>query len=387
MRIAINLLYLLPGNVGGTETYAAGLLHGISMMPTDYEFVVFVSREATDWPLPAKSNFKRVVCPINGANRAHRYFFEQFQLPFLLREHKISLVHSLGYVGPIMCPCPSIVTIPDLNYIDLAHTIPFHRRIPLRFFSTQAARVAKKIITISSFSKERLSQTLSLPRDKIVVTHLAPRHETLDSSTEDWSEIKQIYGINEPYLVAFGGGALHKNIDVLLRAFAILNQQLPINLVLIGHVPPDVDIAVTVKQQDIHGRVIPVGYVPGTHIRPLLSHADVFVLPSLYEGFGLPVLEAQQSGVAVACSKAGSLPEVAGDGAVFFDPESVDNMAETMIRCLYNSELRQSLHQRGLDNLKRFSWKKTAGETLAVYEKVLSGVAHKGSDSFFIEQD
>jgi glycosyltransferase involved in cell wall biosynthesis len=379
MRIGINLLYLIPGVVGGTETYAAGLLQGLAAIVSDNEFVVFVNREAADWPLPPKSNFTRIVCPIIGPNRAQRYYFEQIRLPLRLRRERIDLVHSLGYVGPVICPCPSVLTIPDSNYVDVAQTIPTHRRIALGFVSRQAARTATEIITISEFSKERLCQTLKLPADKITVTHLAPHPEAISSSTENWPELRQRYGIREPYIVAFGGGAVHKNIVTLLQAFIMLSEQLPHDLVLIGHLPPNVDIATIARQQELRGRIITTGHVPNTHIRPLLSHADVFVLPSLYEGFGLPVLEAQQAGVAVACSTAGSLPEVAGDGAAFFDPRSADDLARTALTILGDTAIRSNLIRRGQENLQRFSWQMAAQETLSVYERALLGVTRRKS--------
>jgi glycosyltransferase involved in cell wall biosynthesis len=110
--------------------------------------------------------------------------------------------------------------------------------------------------------------------------------------------------------------------------------------------------------------------VPEEHLLPLLSHADLFVLPSLYEGFGLPVLEAQQAAVAVACSTAGSLPEVGGDGAIYFDPTSLEATADTIHRCLADATLRSQLILKGRENVKRFSWEKTARETLSVYRDV-----------------
>ena len=372
MYIGINLLYLLPGVVGGMETYAAGLLYGLEKMAPEHEFIVFVNREAADWPLPVSPQFTRVVCPVNATNRAARYYFEQTRLPGLLRHWQVDLLHSLGYVGPVVCPCPTVLTIPDPNYMDIAHTIPLHRRLPLRVLSTQAARSAHAVITISHFSKQRLCQTLHLPADKIVVTHLAPRPEMLlTPPAAAWPDLCARYRIEEPYIVAFGGGAVHKNIPALLQAFAKLDSSLPHHLVLIGHIPPNVDMDAQARH-DAH-RVIATGYIPGEHIAPLFSHADLFVLPSLYEGFGLPVLEAQQAGVAVACSTAGSLPEIAGDSALLFDPNSVADIACKIAECLANPELRRRLCQQGSANLARFSWEKTAIETLSVYTKVLAG--------------
>lgn len=372
MKIGINLLYLLPGIVGGVETYAAGLLGGLASIAPEHEYIVFVNREATDWPLPAGARFTRVICPVTAINRVARYYFEQLKLPRLLRHWQVDLCHSLGYVGPVSLPCAAVLTIPDPNYVDIAHTMPLHRRLPLRVISTWAARNANEIITISGFSKQRLCQTLGLPADKITVTHLAPRAEMTGAPAVEWERLRIQYHIREPYLIAFGGGAVHKNIPALLQAFAGLAQSLPHQLVLIGHIPPNVDRTAISSPQGEENRIVATGYVPGEHIPALLGHADLFVLPSLYEGFGLPLLEAQQAGVAVACSTAGSLPEIAGEGAILFDPNSVDDMARKIAECLSNPELRSRLCQKGRANLNRFSWEKTATETLRVYEKALA---------------
>lgn len=368
MKIGINLLYLLPGVVGGTETYAAGLLQGLAEIDRRNEYVVFVNRESEIWPLPQTVNFTRVLCPVRAAGRASRYLFEQVRLPRLLAKYHIDVVHSLGYVGPLVAPCPSVVTIPDLNYIAMKQTMPGMKRTLLRFFSTQSAQRANHVITISRFSKGEICRTIKLNPGKTTVTHLGALRNPSSNSPENWGELTGRYHIRAPYVIAFGGGVVHKNIPRLIRAFALVKDTFPHSLVLIGRLPADVDLAT--ESEGIRDRITITGYVPEEHVLPLLSHADLFVLPSLYEGFGLPVLEAQQAAVAVACSTAGSLPEVGGDGALYFDPTSVEHIADTIRRCLADAELRSHLILRGRENLARFSWDKTARETLSVYEDV-----------------
>ena len=369
MKIGINLLYLLPGVVGGTETYAAGLLRGLAEIDRQNEYFVFVNRESESWPLPQAANFTRVVCPIWAAGRASRYLFEQIQLPRLLARYRIDVVHSLGYVGPLISPCPSVVTIPDLNYIALRHTMPGVRRTALRFFSIQSAQRANHVITISDFSKREICRTIKLDPGKTTVTHLAAMMSGASHSSENWGELTRRYRIHAPYVVAFGGRTLNKNIPRLIRSFALVKEAFPHSLVLIGHIPSDVDLAS--ETEEMRDRITTTGPVPEEHILPLLSHADLFVLPSLYEGFGLPVLEAQQATVAVACSTAGSLPEVGGDGAIYFDPASVEATADTIRRCLADATLRSQLILKGRENLARFSWEKTARQTLSVYQDVI----------------
>lgn len=368
MKIGINLLYLLPGVVGGTETYAAGLLRGLAEIDRQNDYYVFVNRESEHWPLPHAANFTRVVCPIRAAGRAARYLFEQVRLPRLLARYRIDVVHSLGYVGPLAPPCPSVVTIHDLNYIALGHTMPGVRRAALRFFSIQSARRADHVITISEFSKSELCRTIKLDPGKITVTHLAAAKGGALHSPVDWDELTGRYRIRAPYVVAFGGRTLNKNIPHLIRSFALVKEGFPHSLVLIGHIPSNVDLASETKE--MRDRITLTGSVPEAHVLPLLGHADLFVLPSLYEGFGLPVLEAQQAAVAVACSTAGPLPEVGGEGAIYFDPTSVDQTADTIRRSLADATLRSTLILKGRENLARFSWEKTARETLTVYRYV-----------------
>lgn len=369
MKIGINLLYLLPGVVGGTETYAAGLLRGLAQTDRQNHYVVFVNRESHGWPLPQQVNFTRFVCPIRAAGRAARYLFEQVRLPRLLARHRIDLVHSLGYVGPLFAPCPSVVTIHDLNFVAMGHTMPGLRRAALRFFSVRSARTAEHVITISEFSRGELCRAIPLDPLKTTVTHLAATPAAAADAPVSRDELAGRYRIRAPYVVAFGGRTLNKNIPHLIRSFAREKDAFPHSLVLIGHLPADVDPASL--PEDLRKRVILTGPVPHAHVSPLLGHADLFVLPSLYEGFGLPLLEAQQAGVAVACSTAGSLPEVGGEGAVYFDPASVDETAGQIRRCLADAALRSRLVRKGRANLARFSWEKTARETLSVYRRVL----------------
>jgi glycosyltransferase involved in cell wall biosynthesis len=369
MRIGINLLYLIPGIVGGTETYAAGLLRGLAQIAPNDEFFIFVNRAAAAWPLPASPNFTRVICPITGLNRVQRYLYEQIGLPSLLRQYGVDILHSLGYIGPVFTPCPSVLTVHDANFIDL-ESMPAWRRTVLRLFVTLAAKRAQIVITDSNFSKSRLSDALKLSKRKISVIYAAPVVD--DDPMLDWPEIKQLYSIQEPYLIAFGGKAAHKNIITLIKAFAVLGQEFEHSLVLIGHLPPDVNLTAIEEHCQLRGRLFATGYIPRAHIWPLLSHAEIFVFPSLYEGFGLPVLEAQHAGVPVVCSSAGALPEIAGDGAIYFNPQSVENLVQVIRRVLLSSEIRKALVRKGKENLKRFSWQEAAQQAVAIYKSVAS---------------
>lgn len=359
--------------MGGTETYASGLLYGLAQINDMDDFVVFVNREGAEFPIPSASNFRKVPCRVSAVNRGKRYFYEQFILPNLARKLNVEILHSLGYVAPLHLSCRSIVTIPDVNYITMGHTLPLLRRWMLSLVSRRSAKNADHIITISEFSKSEIGRLLGIDSSKITVTHLGPRVNLKEANPNEWFQLGERYKITKPYIAAFGGGALHKNIRKLIEAYDAIRDEIEHCLVLIGHLPSDVRLAVEEMGKELKNRIIATGYVPEDHIMPLLRNSDLYILPSLYEGFGLPVLEAQQAGVPVVCSRVGSIPEIAGQGALYFDPTSTKNISDVIKRALKNDGVRLELIRKGSANLEKYSWEKTARETLQVYIDVLPG--------------
>lgn len=367
MRYGLNLLYLIPGIVGGTETYAAGLLAGLAKIDCNDEFLVFVNREAENWPLPPGApNFARVVCPVRAVSRARRYFFEQVYLPKLLKARGVDLVHSLGYVAPLFPPCPSVVTVPDLNFRAFGGRMSPARKWALEIFVKQSARRADHVITISNFARGQIHLEIGIPEKQIAVTHLAA--SAISGDVASMATVMPKYGIKQPYIIAFSSSSPHKNIPALVKAFgkARRDYALPHQLVLVGHRPSNVPDDVGVGMKDL----VYTGYVEESAKQTLLAGAEMLVFPSTYEGFGLPVLEAQKTGVPVLCSNVASLPEVAGDSAVYFDPLSVGEMSKAIGKVAQDIGLRKMLRQKGAQNIRRFSWEKTAQKTLEVYRKV-----------------
>lgn len=375
MRIGLNLLFLIPGVVGGTETYAVGLVRALARIDPASDFFVFLSSEASSLALTDASNVQRVVCPVKATLRSARYLWEQAVLPFQLPAYKLDLLHSLGYVGPLFTNCPQVVTIPDLNFQALKGVMPEPKRRVLEFFSVRSARRAARVITLSHCSKAQIVESLGLDSDKVIVTHLAA---PLEEDQTSWDVVRARYGLPDRFVVAIGGASAHKNFPRLIEAFDQVSHHLPHSLLLLGQLPQGINGLGTPPAQAANRLLLP-GYVPEPDKRAILRHADLLVMPSLYEGFGLPVVEAQQAGVPVACSQASSLPEVAGEGALLFDPLSVEQMAAAIQRCLTDIPLRDRLIQLGTENLKRFDWERTAQETLKVYRLALQdNVARRG---------
>ena len=368
MKIAINLLYLIPDHVGGTQTYAISLIQALAKVDTENEYILFVNRESANLEIVDAPNFRRVICPVLARRREMRYAYEQLILPKLLDRHQINLVHSLGYVCPLNVSCANIVTIHDLNYHALRDSMTPGKRLLLGWFVRQSARRADHILTVSEFSRGQIIQFLGIDPASVTVTHLGPRALS-EGKNEDWQEVSARYRIAGPYVMAFSGLSPHKNIQRLLQAYAKVCTGLPHTLVLVGHLPEGGAVRAEMSRLGISNRVIVTGYVPDSHVMLLIKHADVFVFPSLYEGFGLPVLDAQQAGVVVACSAAACLPEVAGKAAVLFDPLSIEEMTAAIRTCILDQPLRSRLMELGFQNVQQFSWEQTALQTRSIYQK------------------
>lgn len=367
MRVGINLLYLIPSQVGGVERYAAGLLEGLAKLDYVNEYIVFVNQEGTDWPIPDLPNFKRIVCPVRAVSRLRRYFFEQFKLPALLELYNIELVHSLCYVSPLRVSLPSVVTIHDLNHKAFGQLMPITKRLALSFFVRQSALRATQVITDSEFSYQEILNAYQIPPQKLQVLYPGlPNKTIINKETANlWTDLK----IVPPYIIAFSSPTPNKNIDRLIQAFLLAQKKykLPHQLVLVGHLPEPL-----LHNESALGSIRATGYLEDAVLDQVLAQAHCLVFPSIYEGFGLPVLEAMNAGVPVISSFAGSLPEVAGDAALYFDPYDVEEIAAKIAEVAMDKALQQELRLRGKRNATRFSWEKMARETVAVYKQATS---------------
>ncbi|MEO5590696.1 MAG: glycosyltransferase family 1 protein [Gemmatimonadaceae bacterium] len=368
MLVALNLLYLIPGVVGGTETYARSLIQALAQRDDDNEYIVFLSREAADLDVTPGPNFTRVVCPVVAMRRAARYTWEQAILPLQLMRKRPALVHSLGYVSPLAAQCPQVVTVHDVNYLGHKGRRTAVGRRAFQFFVERTVKRADRVITVSQFSKNEIVKHMDVASEKVTVVHSAGREAPAQSSPAG-KGIRFAREITRPYVMAFSSLSAHKNINGLVAAFARISSSVPHALVLVGHLPEKSGVRAEIESA-VDDRVHYTGYLSDADVEGLMQHASLFAFPSLYEGFGLPILDAQQAGVPVTCSSAGALPEVAGKGALLFDPLSVDDMAAALQRCLIDMDLRETLVAAGFENAREFSWERTARQTADVYRAV-----------------
>ena len=369
MRIALNLLYLLPGVVGGTETYARSLIKALARQSDDNEYSVFLNRESAELDVTPADNFTRVICPINATNRAARYSWEQGAMPLQLRRARPDIVHSLGYVIPLAARGPQVVTVHDVNYLGHKGWRTGVGRTAFRFFAERTVKRADRIIAVSRFSRDEIVKHMNVAPDKVTVVHSAGR-DALPGRKDDAGASDVVRSISRPYIMAFSALSAHKNIPRLIAAFAKISSIVPHDLVLVGHMPVKAGVRAEIEAAGGTDRVHFTGYIPEAEVAALLQNASLFAFPSLYEGFGLPLLDAQNAGIPVVCSSAGALPEIAGDSAILFDPHSEDAIATALKRGLLDTDLRRQLVERGHENARRFSWDRTARETLDVYYDV-----------------
>jgi alpha-1,3-rhamnosyl/mannosyltransferase len=298
--------------------------------------------------------------------------WEQLRLPLQLLSGSIQVFHSPYYIKPYLQPCKSIVTIHDLISAVYPQYMPSPLARMLFEITTRLAIMSSKaIITLSQSSKNDLTTRYGVPPEKVTITYLAAdsRFQPRDRTSLD--HISRRYGLPERFILYVGINKPHKNVARVIEAFGSAREQSAVGLVIAGR--EDIrypEARIIAERSPAKDRIVFLGDVADADLPSLYNLADVFVFPSLYEGFGLPVLEAMASGTPVVCSNRSSLPEVAGDAAVMVDPEKTDELAEAVAKLLHDDLLREQLHHKGLQQAKTFSWQATARQTLDLYKKV-----------------
>lgn len=372
MRIGLNLLYLVPGEVGGSEIYARELVHALAALRPDDQFIVYCAREATEsleaegWP----ENVRLDELPVNARNKPRRVFYELFWLPRRADADGLDLLHSLGQTTPLFGRPTHVLTVLDLIYHHHPDTFPGPARRGLELLVPMGARRADRVVAISQATKDDLAATYGIDSQKIDVTLLGAG---FSAPAEVLSRAELAAAVDLPdgeFALCVSSGHAHKNIPRLLEALTRMPGR---RLVLVGHAGLDQERLIErADQLGVGDRTTFTGWIDPPVLEGLYREARVFVYPTLLEGFGLPVLEAMHRGVPVVCSNTSSLPEVAGDAALMIDPRDVGAIAEATERVFTDDALRADLISRGHQQAKKFTWQHCAEQTLASYERALA---------------
>ncbi|MGH7410293.1 MAG: glycosyltransferase family 4 protein [Candidatus Methylomirabilis sp.] len=304
---------------------------------------------------------------------------DQISLPRLLARREVSVFLSPYYKGPLLAPCPVVLTIHDLFFIGY----PGRRRPLYDAFMTRLARLyarrATAIIADSDYSKRRILERLGITPAKVSVIPVALGLEFRNTPLTD--QVRARYAITEPYILYLGAFKPHKNLPRLLQAFAGLDASLRSahQLVLAGGDRASQQTCLGLARSlGIAGRVVVPGQIHNRDLPALYSGCALFVLPSLEEGFGLPALEAMACGAPVIASNRGAIPEVVGEAAMLFDPENVQAITAAIARVLTHAELKASLRQQGLAQAGKFSRAATATRVLALLRDIGAGNPRNG---------
>ena len=362
MRVALNLVYLVPGETGGMETYAREL---IPRLARHADLIALTNREA------AAEDFgcERIVVPVNARSRVQWVRGEQQHVPRLAAKTGADLIHSLASTAPLRSAMPRVTTIHDLNYklVPAAHAKVL--ALGMGVLVPAAARRSHRIITDAESTKRDLATHLHLPPAKVDVVPLGVNPVPSVTPTPE-PELRARLGLaDRPVLLSVSGKKPSKNLLRLIDAVAAIPAERRPLLVVPGYpTPHEAELRERARERGVDAAW--PAWLDTADLEGLYALADGFAFPSLYEGFGLPVLEAMARGVPVATSARGSLAEVAGDAAITFDPEDVPAMTAAIERLPHE---RDRLTAAGRAQAARFTWERTAELTAAAYARTLSG--------------
>jgi glycosyltransferase involved in cell wall biosynthesis len=372
MHVGLNLVFLTPGEQGGMETYARELIRALVAVAPEQRFTAFVNRDGAAAQGPWNELIDCVTVPVSARNRLQWVRGEQQLLVPLARRAGVDLLHSLASTAPLWGPFRRVVTIHDVNYRTVPEAHPGLRSLGMRVLVPLAARHSERVIAVSQWARTELLRFLRIDSDKVVVVPngmgALRRCQPLAASRLR----RCLEAGTRPIVLSVSAKLAHKNLRRLLDALTSIPAAERPLLVLPGYpTAHERELRAHAQSLGIADDVRFLGWVSEAKLEGLYAAASCVVLPSLAEGFGLPVLEAMARGVPVACADGGALAEVAGEAALRFDPLSQEAIATAIRRLLGDRALAARLRAAGPARAASFSWERTAEQTLAVYRRTL----------------
>ncbi|MFA6513966.1 MAG: glycosyltransferase family 1 protein [Patescibacteria group bacterium] len=352
----------------------------------NFEFVIFLSPDNFDEFTVNDVSIKKVMLNIRWYS-----WREQIIMPFYIWREKLDLMHFPHFNVPIFTPVKFVFTLHDLiltHFPTIRATtknifVYRLKNLAYRLVTKSAIWRAEKIITVSEFTKKDIIHNFKIEADKIIVTYegvanLAHGRDSLFIAKLNSREMLDKYHIGGNFLLYVGNAYPHKNLETLVRVFSRLHAIKPeIKLVLVGkedyfyeRIHEFAHSLNLWQKENINSPIVFAGYVPDAQLEIMYQEARAYIFPSLYEGFGLPPLEAMAKGCPVASSDRASLPEILGEAAVYFNPEDESDILAKIIMILDNNDFRESLKLKGSEQVKKYNWWECANETLDVYRKI-----------------
>lgn len=360
VRVGVNLVFLPPGRISGTATYCWSLLTRLQHR-SNLRLVLFT--QGGHVPDEIDPDLVEIVaCPRFGSiNR--RVLWEHTMWGWHARRRRLDVAWSPGFVSPRFTGCPRVVTVHDLFYVRVPAALPFVRRQYYAMGIPWSVRHCDAVLTVSANTADDLSREIPAAIDKVTVVHLAARPELIEARPAPVES-------SEPYFVVVASVTRNKNIDTVVRAAIAVRRANGHGRVRVVGEDPYGLLAEAMTLDGATEAVEVMGEVTDAELAGHYRGAVAAIMPSIYEGFGLPAVEAQALGTPLISSRGGSLPEVAGDAALYFDHDSVDQLVTAMTALLTDEHARADLADRGRRNASRFSWDRAAEDTAAVLEHV-----------------
>lgn len=370
MRIALDCRTVTSPKTGD-RTYALNLSRALAAQTGEDELFLYTWERTTltQHPQPGVHSVLLPAWP--------RWTWTPIAFPRDLRAKRMDVAH-VQYLVPPIAPCPVVTTIHDVAFRRFPRLFPLKHRLLLNWLIPLAVRQAAAILTGSEATRRDLIELFDARPEDVVVTPYAADDSYRPMRRRDAVEaVQQRLRVPAPYILSVGVLQPRKNLPRLVRAYNRIAPRIPHRLVLVGKEgwAPE-ELREAVAETPVGKEVIFTGYVADADLPALYAAADLFVYPSLYEGFGLPVLEAMACGTPVITSRVSSLPEVAGDAGMLIDPTSEAALAEAMRELLQDPARRQMLSHRGQERARGFTWERTAQMTRDVYRRVTSPQLH-----------
>ncbi len=353
----------------GISVYIQNLLRHLPLVDGGYRFTAFLSAkhraplegihiQATRWPTHSP---------------ALRILWEQVAQPFTLARKGVDLLHALAFVGPVACPCPFVVTVYDLSFLRFPEAFRPWNRLYLSLFTRLSVRRARRVIAISQHTKRDLIRWLGTPEETVDVAPCGVAEVFHPLPREQVEAFREAQGLPPQFFLFVGTLEPRKNLPTALKALRYLLDagHSPYLVVVGGHGWGYAEVLQSVDELGLARHVRFVGFVPTEQLVLWYNAATALVYPSLYEGFGMPPLEAMACGLPVVASDRGALPEVVGEAGLLVDPTAADQWAEALVQVWQDADLRASLRERGLLRARGASWRRTAQETIQAYDKAL----------------
>lgn len=372
MRIGIDARFY-GGGAAGLGRYTQELIRHLNQADTEHTYVAFVRPEDLE---EFTANHPKIETRVT--NIPWYSFREQLTLDRQLRAADLDLVHFTNFNFPLSYRQPFIISINDLTLLRFAGRSKLSRfkTRPMRLVMQQGARRSLKILTYSEFQKKLIVESFGVDPQKVVVAYLAVDEQFKTYPASAVEDFRKRMGLSEPFVMYTGQWRQHKNLVRLIKAFKQVHAKHKVKLVLVGKKDPAFPIIPqTIEQQGLSEHVILTDFVSDEDLPLYYNAADIFAFPSLSEGFGLPPLEAMASGTTVASSNAGPMPEILEDAAVYYDPYDTDDISRVLDKLLSDPALREKCREKGLQQVKKYSWERTAQATFDAYGQALEKLA------------